>query len=217
MVRSQVLAGLLRRVEQTGRVASGRFPLFADAATGAWTWSQDGGWFGGFWPGMLWLAGAASGERRFAGLAAESARRLRSRVGAPTVLRGFLFWYGAGISSVLDPARHARAELAVVAARSLAADVDPVAGLLPPGQEDAGLYRWPRPGACIDGMPGTVPLLAFAAARTGEDRLRGIALAHARGLSAFCVRADGRADGHGCQSAPAWERADGSAGRVRCA
>ena len=107
------------------------------------------------------------------------------------MLRGFLFWYGAGIAAVLDPARHAQAELAVVAARSLAADVDPVAAVLPPGQEDADLYGWPRPGACIDGMPGTVPLLASAAARTGEDRLRSIARAHARGLSAFCVRADG--------------------------
>jgi unsaturated chondroitin disaccharide hydrolase len=202
-VRSQALAGLLRRVEQTGRVAAGRFPMFADPQTGEWTWSQDGGWSGGFWPGMLWLAGAATGERRFADLAADNAQRLRGRASAPTVLRGFLFWYGAGIASVLDPAQHAQAELAVVAARSLAADVDPAAAVLPPGQEDADLYGWPRPGACIDSMPGTVPLLAAAAARTGEDRLRSIALAHARGLSAFCVRADGSVaqsatyDGHG--------------------
>ncbi len=142
-MRSQALEGLLWRVEQTARVAAGRFPIFADPQTGEWTWSQDGGWSGGFWPGMLWLAGAATGQRRFADLAADSAQRLLSRAGAPTVLRGFLFWYGAGIASVLDPARHAQAELAVVAAR------------------------------------------------TGEDRLHSIALAHARGLSAFCVRADG--------------------------
>jgi unsaturated chondroitin disaccharide hydrolase len=165
--------------------------MFADPRTGEWTWSQDGGWSGGFWPGMLWLAGAATGERRFASLAADSAQRLGSRAHAPTVLRGLLFWYSAGIASVLDPSRHAPAELAITAARSLAADVDPVAGVLPPGEEDAELYGWPRPGACIDGMPGTVPLLAFAAARTGEHRLRSIALAHARGLAAFCVRADG--------------------------
>jgi len=190
-LRSQVLAGLLRRVEQTGRVASGRFPMFADPRTDEWTWSRDGGWSGGFWPGMLWLAGAATGEHRFAGLAADSAQRLRSRASAPTVLRGLLFWYGAGVASALDPGCPALAELAIVAARSLAASFDPVAGLLPPGEEDAGLYGWPRPGAIIDGMPGTVPLLALAAARTGEDRLRAIALAHARGLSAFCVRADG--------------------------
>jgi unsaturated chondroitin disaccharide hydrolase len=190
-MRSRVLAGLLRRVDQTGRVAAGRFPMFADPRTGEWTWTQDGGWSGGFWPGMLWLAGAATGERHLADLAADSVQRLRRRAGAPTVLRGFLFWYGAGIASVLDPSRRAEAELAITAARFLAADVDPVAGVLPPGAEDAELYRWPRPGAIIDGLPGTVPLLAFAAAATGEDRLRGIALAHARGLAAFCVRADG--------------------------
>jgi unsaturated chondroitin disaccharide hydrolase len=189
-VRSQALAGLLRRVEQTRLVASGRFPMFADPLTGEWTWSRDGGWFGGFWPGMLWLAATTRG-RRLADVAADSAQRLGSRAGAPTVLRGFLFWYGAGISSVLDPGRPAAAELAIAAARSLAAGFDPVAGLLPPGAEDAGLYGWPRPGACIDGMPGTVPLLAFAAAATGEDRLRGMALAHARGLAALCMRADG--------------------------
>ena len=190
-MRSQALAGLLRRIEQTGRIASGRFPVFADPRSGEWTWSDDGAWSSGFWPGMLWLAEAATGECRFAALAAESAQRLRSRIGAPTVLRGFVFWYGAGIAAVLDPARHAQAELAIAAARSLAADFDPVARLLPPGVQDARLYRWPRPGACIDGLPGAVPLLAFAAARTGDDRLRDIALAHARGHLALCMRADG--------------------------
>jgi unsaturated chondroitin disaccharide hydrolase len=190
-VRSQALAGLLRRIQQTGGIASGRFPMFADPRSGEWTWSDDGAWSSGFWPGMLWLAEAATGESHFAALAAQSAMRLRSRTGAPTVLRGFVFWYGAGIAAVLDPARHAEAELAIAAARSLAADFDPVARLLPPGAQDARLYGWPRPGACIDGLPGAVPLLAFAAARTGDDRLRDIALAHARGHLALCMRADG--------------------------
>lgn len=190
-MRSQALAGLLRRIEQTARIAAGRFPVFADPRSGEWTWSADGGWSGGFWPGMLWLAAAATGERRFAARAAASAQRLRSLTGAATVLRGFVFWYGAGIALVLDPERHAQAELAVAAARSLAADFDPVARLLPPGAQDARLYGWPRPGACIDGLPGTVPLLAFAAARTCDDRMRDIAFTHARGHLALCVRADG--------------------------
>ena len=126
-MRSQALAGLLRRIEQTAGIASGRFPMFADPRSGEWTWSDDGAWSSGFWPGMLWLAEAATGEARFAALAAESAQRLRARTGTPTVLRGFMFWYGAGIAAVLDPARHAQAELAIAAARSLAADFDPVA------------------------------------------------------------------------------------------
>jgi hypothetical protein len=76
-VRSQALAGLPRRIEQTGRIASGRFPVFADPASGEWTWSDDGAWSSGFWPGMLWLADAATGQARFAALAAESAHRLQ--------------------------------------------------------------------------------------------------------------------------------------------
>jgi unsaturated chondroitin disaccharide hydrolase len=190
-VRSQALAGLLRRIEQTGRIAAGRFPVFADPRSGEWTWSAGGGWSGGFWPGMLWLAEAATGERRFATLAADSTQRLRSLTGAATVLRGFVFWYGAGIALMLDPDRAAPGEAAIAAARSLAADFDPVARLLPPGAQDARLYGWPRPGACIDGLPGAVPLLALAAARTGDHRLRDVALAHARGHLALCVRADG--------------------------
>ena len=190
-MRSQALAGLLRRIEQTGRIASGRFPMFADprSADGRGQMTAPGPAASG--PGCSGSPEAATGECRFAALAAESAQRLRSRIGAPTVLRGFVFWYGAGIAAVLDPARHAQAELAIAAARSLAADFDPVARLLPPGVQNARLYRWPRPGACIDGLPGAVPLLAFAAARTGDDRLRDIALAHARGHLALCMRADG--------------------------
>jgi len=86
-VRAQALAGLLRRVEQTGQVASGRFPMFADPRTGDWTWSQDGGWSGGFWPGMLWLAGVATGQRRLADLAAGSAQRPGTCARAGRVLR----------------------------------------------------------------------------------------------------------------------------------
>jgi unsaturated chondroitin disaccharide hydrolase len=62
-MRSQALAGLLRRIEQTGRTASGRFPMFADSRSGEWTWRADDGWADGFWPGLLWLAEAATGER----------------------------------------------------------------------------------------------------------------------------------------------------------
>ena len=165
--------------------------MFADPDTGDWTWSDSDGWFSGFWPGLLWLAEAATGDPRFADLAADGAQRLDRQARAPTVLRGFQFWYGAGIAAVLGPTRDAEKDLAITAARSLADDQDPVAGVLPPGDRDAEQYGWPRPGACVDGLPGAVPLLAFVAAETGDDGLRDIALAHARGHLALCVRSDG--------------------------
>jgi unsaturated chondroitin disaccharide hydrolase len=106
-------------------------------------------------------------------------------------LRGFLSWYGAGLGFDLGYAGRDTADLATAAARSMSADFDPVAQLLPPGDEDASEYHWPRPGACIDGLPGTIPLLAFASRQMQDPVLRSMALAHARGHHAMCVREDG--------------------------
>lgn len=182
---------LIRRIDDTLKQSAGRFPMYADPTSGEWAWSDDGGWLGGFWPGLLWLAGAATGEATYARAAVDASGRLGPRTTSPTVLRGFLFWYGAGLGSELGQAGENTAGSAIDAARSLCKDVDPVAHLLSPGDEDVSLYDWPRPGACIDGLPGTVRLLAFASERTGDPTFRTIALAHARGHHKMCVRADG--------------------------
>lgn len=184
-------ARIVRRVGETAEESAGRFPIYGDPVSGAWTWSDDGGWFGGFWPGLLWLAAAATGERRYAQTAAQAAERLLARMHAPTVLRGFLFWYGAGLSIELGHGNDRAVWCAAEAARSMAADFDQNAGLLPPGEEDAAEYGWPRPGACIDALPCTVPLLVLASEHAGDPALRTMAESHARGLHRLCVRADG--------------------------
>ncbi len=188
---TQAVEGLIHRVDDTLTQASGRFPMYADPATGEWTWSQDGGWFGGFWPALFWLSAVSTGDAKYNHAATDAACRLRPRTDAPTVLRGLLHWYGAGLGCTLGLANDDTAEIAIAASRSMSADFDPVGQLLPPGEEDASEYHWPRPGACIDGLPGTVPLLAFAAERTHDPMLRSMALSHARALLAFCVRSDG--------------------------
>lgn len=121
--------------------------LYADPVSGEWTWSNDGAWCGGFWPGLLWLSALATGRAAYAEAAADGVSRLAPRTTSPTVLRGFLFWYGAGVGSMLARADREVARAAVDAARSLAEDFDDVAQLLPPGADDATLYDWPRPGA----------------------------------------------------------------------
>lgn len=183
--------GLVGRVDQTLALAADRFPMVADPVTGEWTWSADGGWFGGFWPGLLRLSAVATGHSGYADAATEYGGRLAARTTAPTVLRGFLFWYGAALGVVLGQERGPLADVASTAARSLCADFDPVGGVIPPGTEDAERYDWPRPGACVDGLPGTIPLLAFAADHTGDPRLRALAAANARAHHAMCVRPDG--------------------------
>ena len=58
------------------------------------------------------------------------------------------------------------------------------AGVIPPGEEDAEQYEWPRPGACADGLPGTVPLLYL----TGHGEAAAV---HTDGTYRFCAREDG--------------------------
>ena len=43
------VAGLVRRVDDTLAESEGRFPVYADPESGAWTWTFHGGWTGGFW------------------------------------------------------------------------------------------------------------------------------------------------------------------------
>jgi unsaturated chondroitin disaccharide hydrolase len=185
------VAGLVRRVNGTLAESAGRFPVYAEPESGAWTWADDGGWTGGFWAGLLWLTAAATGDERYARAAAKAADRLRPQLTTPTMLRGFLFWYGAGLGPALGPDRDEQADLAAAAARELALTFDPVAGLLPPGAADAEQYRWPSPGACADGMPGGVPLLAASAERAGAPGWRELALAHASNTARLCGRPDG--------------------------
>ena len=182
------LDALVGRLSHTLAASDGRFPMYADADTGVWEWSEDGSWFGGFWPGVLWLAAAATGETGYARQAEAASRRLRPLAHAPTLLRGFLFWYGDAAGTVLG---RPGGQAATAAAREFATDADPVAGLLPPGEEDARSYDWPRPGASIDGLPGTVPLLDYAAGRAADPALRALAADHTRAMARLCVRDDG--------------------------
>ncbi|MFI6927381.1 glycoside hydrolase family 88 protein [Nonomuraea spiralis] len=186
-----VVTELVRRVEATLAQSQGRFPVHADPVTGEWTWSEDGDWCGGFWGGLLSLAAVATGDPRFALAAGEVAGRLAARTDAPTLLRGLLFWYGAALPAVLAGDEEPGAPTALAAAQSLSIGFDPLAGLLPPQEEDVAKYGWPRPGACVDGLPGTVPLLAFASERTGARELLVMAESHARACRAICVREDG--------------------------
>jgi unsaturated chondroitin disaccharide hydrolase len=171
-----VMDDLIRRVDHTLAESAGRFPMTADPGTGEWTWSSDGAWCGGFWVGLLELAARASGSRHFNEAADDFAARLVPRVASPTVMRGFLFWYGAALAR--------RPDTACEAAALLAADFDTTLGVVPPGTDDVTLYAWPRPGACIDAVPGTVQLLRFAG-------YTDLAEAHARNTYRLCARPDG--------------------------
>ena len=65
-----LISHLLARVDETLRTGPGGFPVYADPVSGRWHVADEPEWNGGFWPGLLWLAAAATGEARYAEAAA---------------------------------------------------------------------------------------------------------------------------------------------------
>ncbi|TQM13390.1 glycoside hydrolase family 88 protein [Pseudonocardia kunmingensis] len=195
---------MLSRVNATAAEADTGFPHYAETAGGRWTRTPDGFWTGGFWGGLLALSALGSGDRSYAGLAEDVARRLVPRARSDTAFRGFLFFYGAGVAQLTAPSDAAR-DAALAGARGLAASFHHAAGLIPLGTqaEEAGAVG--RGAANIDAVPGTVALLAWAAGELGEPALLDMARRHAQRHVEYCVRSDGSI----CQSA-AFDERDGS-------
>ncbi len=189
MTRTEALAALTARALETARDPFAGFPHTAEP-DGTWTLSPDGDWTGGFFVGQLWLAARTSTDAPLHAVATEWALRLAPRVQSKTIFRGFLFWYGVVLGEI-DDNNDELAALAVDAARALAADFNPRAGLIPLGPAAEEAHAVGEGETNIDGVPGTVLLLDWAATRTGDARLREVALQHARGHRQMCVREDG--------------------------
>jgi unsaturated chondroitin disaccharide hydrolase len=190
-VSDRLVSSLVTRVEETLEDVGDRFPVYADPASGRWHATDEPEWNGGFWPGLLWLTAAATSENRYAEAARARLGPIRGYTEATTILRGFMFWYGAGLGVRLGLADEGTAATAVAGGLALAGAFVPAAGVLSPGEEDARLYEWPSPGACVDGLPGAVPLLALAAEHTGNPELGEMAVSYASGIGVLCVRPDG--------------------------
>ncbi len=147
---------------------------------------------------MLWL-GAATGpdaqRERWLGWARTFTDRLRPRLASDSSSRALLFYYGAALGSILCGDRPAR-DLALEAARAVAAMYNPRAGVLPLGAAFEEVSNVGVTEAEID-MVQAVALLMWARRESGDDRLRAIAISHARRHIEFCLRPDGSI----CQSA----------------
>jgi unsaturated chondroitin disaccharide hydrolase len=171
------------------------FPHYGDPATGRWTLSPDGDWTGGFWNGLLWHSLALEPSDDARALAERWAGRLESRIDSETIFRGFLFYYGAALGSILTGDEAAR-ELALRGAYGLASLNNPAASIIPLGGAAEEASDIGRGETSIDGVQG-MALLHWAARETGDDELREIATAHALRHIELCVRDDGSV----CQSA----------------
>lgn len=194
--RLQAISRMLDRIDSTAAEAADGFPHFADPVTGRWTRSADGDWTGGFWNGLLWLAGATTKEQQYWDLGRLWAQRLLPRTGSETVFRGFLFWYGAALGSLLAD-DDSVADVALQGAAGLRELYNPSARVIPLGDAAEEASDVGRSDANIDGVPGGTPLLIWAARRTGDPALESIAIDNASRHVELCVRDDSSV----CQSA----------------
>jgi unsaturated chondroitin disaccharide hydrolase len=155
---------------------------------GRWTTSADGFWTGGFWIGLCWAGYEERREERFRAAAEQALEPFLQRASerhnhdlgmmfCPSAVKGF---------RLTGEPRYR--EAALRAARSLAAQFNEK-GRFIPGWGFFGGEDWS--GAVLVDTLMNLPLLLWAAAESGQGRLREVALAHGETSLSFHFRKDG--------------------------
>lgn len=153
-----------------------------------WTFSSNGDWVGGFWPGSLWLAWLYSGDAQFRTLAEASALKLAPRESDTTTHDlGFLFtpswttaWRLTGDTKWRDGA--------VAAAGSLIQRYNTAGKFI---RAWGNLGTPDNAGRAIMDTIMNLDLLVFATQQTGDSKYLDIAVAHARTQQTYFPRPDG--------------------------
>lgn len=178
----------LQKIEKNISRFSEGFPHVSEK--GAYVPLDNVEWTAGFWTGLLWLAFLASGQERFRDTAqkllASFADRLSRNRNVETHDLGFLYL----LSCVPDfelLGNRSSLDVALSAATRLASRFHPVGkyiqafGTVPP--EDEAIV-------IVDSLMN-LPLLYWAARRTGENEYAEIATQHAETIASLLVREDG--------------------------
>ncbi|CAL9361481.1 glycoside hydrolase family 88 protein [Streptomyces sp. enrichment culture] len=153
-----------------------------------WTYSQNGDWVGGFWPGTLWMAWLHSGDDTFRAQALASARKLAPRqYDTGTHDLGFLF-YPSWVTAWRLTGEETWRAGALRAADSLIKRYNPRGRFIRAwgALDDPG-----NAGRVIVDTMMNLDLLAFASGQTGDGTYLDIAVEHARTTQRFFPRADG--------------------------
>jgi unsaturated chondroitin disaccharide hydrolase len=153
-----------------------------------WTFSADGDWVGGFWPGTLWLSYVAGGGEQFKTLAATSSQNLAPRqTDTGTHDLGFLFYPSWVTAWRLTGEEKWRAG-AIKAADSLIQRYNPQGRFI----RAWGALSSPKDaGRVIMDTMMNLDLLAFATQQTGDPKYLNIAIEHAKTTQKNFLRPDG--------------------------
>ncbi|WP_407114502.1 hypothetical protein [Bradyrhizobium sp. LMG 9283] len=179
---------MLMRIAQTRDVSVAGLPHWARAEDGNWTLTSDGDWTGGAFVGELWLAHLVDPQRFPISDAHAGLARMLPRAQLRTAFKGFGFYHGAALGSILFGDEMAR-DAALTAARSLAQMFDPRLGLIPLGQDAEEANAVGAAESSIDSLQAT-GLLYWAADRLGDSYLEEVANSHMRRVLEIHVRAD---------------------------
>ncbi|OPF81811.1 glucuronyl hydrolase [Streptomyces antioxidans] len=189
-------AATLRTLGETADYAVAKLRAVAPGVSGfpvgtkfeKWTYSQNGDWVGGFWPGTLWMAWLHSGEERFRTLALASAEKLAPRQSdTGTHDLGFLFypsWVTAWRLTGDDTWRTG----ALRAASSLIRRYNPRGRFI---RAWGALDEQANAGRVIMDTMMNLDLLAFASSQSGDSSYLDIAVEHARTTQRTFLRPDG--------------------------
>jgi unsaturated chondroitin disaccharide hydrolase len=152
-----------------------------------WTYDSTGGWVGGFWPGMLWMAYLDTGDEQFSKWAQQSALGLSPRINdTSTHDLGFLFSYSWVIAYRLTGDTFWR-DGAVQAADSLIQRYNSVGRFI---RAWGALGTTTNAGRAIIDTMMNLELLCFASNVTGNSTYQNIAIAHAETTAQYFVRND---------------------------
>jgi unsaturated chondroitin disaccharide hydrolase len=153
-----------------------------------WTFSADGDWVGGFWPGTLWLSYVAGGGDQFKTLAAASSQNLAPRqTDTGTHDLGFLFYPSWVTAWRLTGEEKWRAG-ALKAAASLIQRYNPQGRFI---RAWGSLSNPKDAGRVIMDTMMNLDLLAFATQQTGDPKYLDIAIEHAKTTQKNFLRPDG--------------------------
>ncbi|WP_458084872.1 glycoside hydrolase family 88 protein [Streptomyces malaysiensis] len=189
-------AAALRTLQETADYAVAKLravaPGVSDFPVGTkfekWTYSQNGDWVGGFWPGTLWMAWLHSGDEGFRTLALASAKKLAPRQDdTGTHDLGFLFypsWVTAWRLTGDDTWRAG----ALRAASSLIRRYNAKGRFI---RAWGALNDPANAGRVIMDTMMNLDLLAFASSQTGDRKYLDIAVEHARTTQRNFPRPDG--------------------------
>ncbi len=180
---------MLERAVATATSLKNGFPHWANAQTGEWTTTPDGDWTGGAFPGILWLGFKRTGDERVRALAHDWCVKLRPRARLETAFKGFGFYCGASLGQILAGDSLADT-IALEAAESLRGQFDPRLGIIPLGKDAEEHGEVGKAFSSIDSLQA-VPLLFWAAKRTGDSTYADCAAKHMTRVLEIHLREDG--------------------------